>query len=857
MSKEEIVENKAAGTQQTPSYADSQIEKDAQLYGYKAANLIKLGHVVAKFNETAIGKRLNELSIKLTGSGIKAEVPKFILVGEKELYQHLDNYVPTWHYSWEEAKTSIKNQQVAGTLSAESEECFLKLQKIITNCFNAHEFPLESPGSPEIIEMARSSGRHEDRADMANPGGNESLPCDASNAGRSRAIGQVLASFFGAKSFNQRLANDPANESILELPGGGVVLQEMVGEGVNGYSQVYSGVAYTDGDTVKVQVAPGHGEYVVNSKAPCDTYNLGNNGIVRAEIVAKPFRDKPKISNIAGQKQVELEQVENDALLKYSPSLGNQLVPLYMQELFKYLEQEYGIRLDLEYIYSPAAIKSGKDHVINVVQGRAIPEGSQKGRIPSTISPEFLAKNKLQIINGLQVITLEIKSAAFITNMNQLVLADNCDQAESKYNAISDKSAIKAIIVQNREEALSHASGFFLGQGLVVMQVKDTSRVEKLLRGNSTLPLIADPQHSKIYQLPPEYANVTEKQLFEQEVLVKGIYGSSASNYITALKYDFSEAGRVQITPLSTDSMLDINVGQVILDSLTGSSESFEKLLSIVATAFEYRKDDDISISDDKALILRDNINKLTTFQIGQENGECRQKLGYTLRTILESNEKKIINPDLGKQAMIIGSELYLLLNKIETLEPDKLSEIQKNKIYIEYFDVLKKFEGLIIGGGNSLAQILEANKYREIAKKLNPHLTEEAKEHLIDNLRLGDYLLNRDFHEKETTKKWNEFCARICSSQDPSMAKILSTFTAKLVSYDAHEQWLKFIFVEVNDPKDPQKTLAKLINDLNEIDLTKIQQAVKAINSLEKQISQWAEPKNFEGLYENPQYMT
>ncbi len=775
------------------------------------------------------------------------------MISEIELYQHLDNYAPTWREAWEEAKTSIKNQQAAGTVSPESEQCLVKLQKIIINCFGAHEFLLED-GSPDIIEMARSSGRHEDKADMANPGGNESLPCDASKADRSRAIGQVLASFFGAKSFNQRLASDPANESILELPGGGVVLQEMVGEGINGHTQVRSLVAYTNGDIVKMQVAPGHGKQIVNSKSPGDTYSIASTGIVHAEIVAKPFRDKPKISNIAGQQKVELEQVENDAILKYSPSISNPVALLYMQELFQHLKKEYGIELDLESIYAEAT-ESGKDDVINVVQGRAIPEGNHKGRSPSTISPEFLAKNKdtLQIINGLQVITPEIKSAAFITNMNQVVLADNCDQAESKYNAISDKSAIKAIIVQNREQAMSHASGFFLGQGLVVMQVKDTSNVEKLLRENSKLPLIADPQRRQIYQLPPEYANATEEQLFQQGGLVKGIYGSSESNYITALKYDFSGLGDVKIVPLARDSMLDINVGQIILEALTGNKESFEKPLSIAATAFEYRKADDISTSNDKALILRDHLSKLTTLQIGQENSECRQALGYTLRAILKNHEEKLINPDLGKQAMIIGSELHLLLNKIEAL-PANLEERQKNKIYIEYFDVLKKFEGLIIGEGDSLAKSLKANKYRKIAEELSPGISEQAKEYLIENLRLGDYLSNQDPKTKETTEKWNKFCASICTSPNISMAKMLSAFTTKLVSYNVHNQWLNTIFIAGNDPQDPQKTLANFIKDFNKIDLTKIQHAVKAIDSLDKQISQWAEPKNWEELYPNLQ---
>ncbi|XVN43359.1 MAG: hypothetical protein RCG15_03560 [Candidatus Rickettsia vulgarisii] len=143
--------------------------------------------------------------------------------------------------------------------------------------------------------MVRSTGIHEDRADMANPGGNESLPCRASVEEISAALGIVTASYVGEKSLMQRLGADDKN--ITDFPVMPGLIQQMIGEGLDGRQPV---VLYTNDGSSRIQVAPGHGEYVVNSKGKVDNYYISSEEIVYSEIANKDFRLVPSV-NIDGR----------------------------------------------------------------------------------------------------------------------------------------------------------------------------------------------------------------------------------------------------------------------------------------------------------------------------------------------------------------------------------------------------------------------------------------------------------------------------------------------------------------------------------------------------------------------------
>jgi phosphoenolpyruvate synthase/pyruvate phosphate dikinase len=458
------------------SYKNS-IEQDAKIYGYKSANLIELKEVLEEFEEMISSSK------KLFGN-LKADVPAFYPIDEKLVRDHLNEYVPEWNDSFKKFQKSYEQQTEKNILSDESKAALSQLQDTITACFE------DNPISPDLFQeflsnnninendllMVRSTGVNEDKANMANPGGNKSIPCSATPREISKALGIVAASYVGEKSLSQRLSS--GDKSITDLPVMPGLVQKMIGEGVGGLSnQVFSGVLYTNQGATRIQAAPGHGEYVVNSKGKVDNYYVSasdqrsknnaiqsrhhesfndyasnNNsdsekipgeyiGIVYSDIAIKDLRLKPLIGNDG---KVNLVGIENAANLKYVSSLDEKAV-LYLSELSRFVENKYGSRMDIEFVYDA---ESGH---INIVQARAIPEGKRVGLTPSSIAPEFLSQNKseLIVVECLQVITPEVNRAAVVTRDSQMIVTSTIEEALSKYLASNNKEEVQVVIVQN------------------------------------------------------------------------------------------------------------------------------------------------------------------------------------------------------------------------------------------------------------------------------------------------------------------------------------------------------------------------------------------------------------------------
>ncbi|HJD55438.1 MAG TPA: PEP/pyruvate-binding domain-containing protein [Rickettsia endosymbiont of Pyrocoelia pectoralis] len=375
---------------------DSEIEKNAVDYGYKTANLMYLSDAVKEFEASKEAAKLHELY-----GDVRGEVPAFKGVDAKIIETHLDTHTPEWRGLFENFQNRFNEQEDKSVLGEPAKESLKRLQGVITDCFEKHqisqdlfnEFLTKNDLGINALVMVRSTGVHEDKADMANPGGNESLPCHANIPEITRALGVVAASYVGEKSLSQRLG--AGDTTIAEFP----VMPGLVQRMVDG--NVCSGVVYTNNGSTRMQAAPGHGEYVVNSKGRVDNYYVSPEDIVYSEIRPKDFRLKPKV-DLANNK-VSLERVDNPFELKYESALPEPVV-LYLNELGKFIEKKYGKRMDMEFVYNP------ETNTINIVQARSIPEGQRKGLVPSAVSPDFLGVNKakLNIVDGLQLLRLTL-----------------------------------------------------------------------------------------------------------------------------------------------------------------------------------------------------------------------------------------------------------------------------------------------------------------------------------------------------------------------------------------------------------------------------------------------------------------
>lgn len=831
-------------------YSNSQIEFDAKKYGYKAANLINLQDIIGEFNQSPEAFELRQLY-----GDIKLGVPNFEPIDEKVIRQHLERHFPAWKDRFQQFQQAFNSQDNQGSLGEEAKKQLQSLQESIITCFKEHPVPEEiidkflsdNHIESDSLLMVRSTGIHEDRADMANPGGNESVPCRATIANISAALGVVAASYIGEKSLSQRLgAGDKSITDIPVMPG---LIQQMIGEGMDSSNQsVSSGVVYTNGGTTRMQAAPGHGEYVVNSKGTVDNYYISSEGVVYSEIASKDFRLVPNI-NIDGDKAVSLERKDNESALKYSPALNSES-SIYLHELSKFIEKKYGNRVDIEFVYKPAYADQAAS--INIVQVRAIPEGNRRGLEPSALSPNFLGENKekLTAINGLQVITPEVNKAAVINDSKQVITASNIEQALSEYNKLGQdgRITIKAVIVQTPAPDTSHEAGVFNAGGIAVMQVKDIEEFRKLIPTSQQQAIIIDPQHSKIYQLSTELGT-DERELYQQGVIAKGIYASALSNYVTPINYDFSKVRRETLSkqPIANEAILqDKTLGTLIAKARNGDKDSLDQLLSAAYKVVHYKQEKQQTENKDKGQLLHDNIDILASPKIRDNNESLREALGYNLRATVDAYKKGYISQAVFKQTIITGTELSVLLDHMKQQVPKELAKEQEDKIYLEYFNVQKKFSGLNI---NQLASSIKVHKYQELAEKLNPQVTGKTKEYLIESLKLGDYLISR-----EQQNNWNKFCASICNNQDNENAKRLGSLVNTLVSYKAHEQWINYIFTETNNPQQLEATLAKLEEDFTKIDLKKLKDAVDITKGMESQIAQWSNPSKFENLYKELQ---
>ncbi|WP_425360557.1 PEP/pyruvate-binding domain-containing protein [Candidatus Tisiphia endosymbiont of Ceraclea dissimilis] len=849
----------------TSRYSEK-IEDDAKSFGYKAANLLNLREVVKEFNELLATNQDSQLGDNI----IKVQVPTFEPINGDIIKQHLDTHAPEWVNLFQEFADTYKAQSNLDTLSEASIECLKKLQECIINCFNQHElepglfnkFLEKNKIQPEQLLMIRSTGVHEDKADMANPGGNESLPCKANIREISQALGRVAASYVGPKSLAQRLiARDQHITDFPVMPG---LIQQMIGEGMDVSQSAdrqnkvpVSGVIYSKDGASRLQVAPGHGEYVVNSKGRVDNFYISTQGVVYSEIAAKDFRLQPKLDE--NNKKIILQRQENPAELKYQPSIASDAA-YYAHQFAQYLVGKYGKRMDIEFVYNP------DDHQINIVQARAIPEGSRKGLEPSAISPQFLADNKANMttIQGLQVITPEINKVVVITEPNQVIICNTIEEALTQYNKNHDK--IVGVIVQQPSPDTSHEAGVFNASAIPVMQVSDIVAVQELLKKNNHL--IIDPQHSSVYQLSEakfrelDQINI-EKALYDKGIVAKGIYASSLSGYVTPINYSFSKEN-LSKNPVTLDK--NPSIGKLANEAQAGNKLSADQLLSLAYQAMNFRLPQNVEApSQDNAEKLRDNIAALSLPKIGESNDQAKEALGYNLRAVTDSYKKGTISADLFKQTMIAGAELSVLLDKMQHLSSH--TQQQREQAYLEYFNVQKKFTGMIIGVGgknilaDSLAISLKQNKYAKQAEELiNKFLpdgtaTDKQKAYLTESIKLADYFLS-----KEKQQEWLQFCGKICTARTDDNklnelpAERLGKLVNQLVSLGVHQQWLNLIFTADNKPEHSLQTLNKLEQDFKDIDLSKIQKAKATIDSMQAQIPQWSDPAKFSELFKGLQ---
>jgi len=504
-----------------------QIENRAKEMGSKAANL----------------KELDDLVKEWAQSNVNTEVPPIFPLTHETIYKHIQSHAPQFNDLWRQFKQV--QSETDRDLNPDSIRVLNDIRHLITTVFISH--PIDSKEleeyitaqkkvSPDGMLMIRSTGK-EDTVEVANPGGNESVaavPLDSKVI--SEAIGVVVASYFSEKSLKQRLSNPV--ENITEPPFIPVLVQKMIGESIADIKQlnedpdriVRSGVMYTSSFGTRIDVAPGHGELVVNSKAPFDTYYVTREQVVHSEI--SPNKRGRLVPEEVHKKRT-LGMKENPKTLKTDPSISS-LTALKLAKIGQKIEEHYAMPMDVEFVYYP------KTDQYFIVQARPKPEGDAQSVQPSSVPPhkqkEVSQKGVLQKVN---VITGAGNATKVITHSSQILIAETVEEALHIY--LSQKeSSIKVVIVKNIPPATSHATAQFSTEAIPVIQMDDSKVVSEWLNNEKPV-VIVDPQQKCLIEWSAQVKNhgEAEKELFhpEEGILQIGLFESSMKPQVTLL-YD-------------------------------------------------------------------------------------------------------------------------------------------------------------------------------------------------------------------------------------------------------------------------------------------------------------------------------
>ncbi len=336
--------------------------------------------------------------------------------------------------------------------------------------------------------MVRSTGK-EDSTELANAGGNESIAnVKADINSINKAMILVMQSYFSEKSFSQRIAAKEKENSLLGdlfLP---VLLQFMIGEKPEQIPT--SGVIFSReslGNTpgvVMINSCFGHGEAVVNSIYPADTYFIGSSKFIHPIIRIKHTRLVPKDSV---DQEFKLVPETNNVVDQRRSSLTKSQI-INLAKIAEHLEKDRKQPVDIEFVIL--------NNQIYIVQVRPLIEALSN---PSYLSNDFIQKIPPKQQVAMSTIVSGGSELRQIKTNKEVIVAEKISKALDIYLSKNkhEQNAIKLIIVGENAPYTSHEATTFRSNNKPVMFVRDIVRAISILSSNSIR--LADVQRGQLY----------------------------------------------------------------------------------------------------------------------------------------------------------------------------------------------------------------------------------------------------------------------------------------------------------------------------------------------------------------------
>lgn len=826
------------------------IDERARKVGNKAANL----------------QELQALCQTISSLAVPVQVPELYALEHDMITSHLDKVAPDWRTIWSNF-VQEQGKAESGSLAPQALAKLQLLRDLIIKTFEIYPLSTEELERylgtlpDKSLLMVRSTSK-EDSVDLANPGGNESIAAVAPDKlAISKAMGEVVASYFSEKSLKQRLIS---NDNITEFPFMPVLLQRMIGEPLLGEEKmdavIRSGVMYTGEVGTQIQLAPGHGELIVNSKAPFDTFYVTRELVVHAEIYRKTHRLVPIEVEEGGKRKRKLQFHKNPPALQNKPAVPS-VVAQAIAKVGRSIEQHYGMPMDVEFVYHP------EENILYLVQARPIPKGDLKLVVPSSIPPEKLSEIKsTSELYSAEVITPAGSAAQVITAPDEILICDTIGQALDHYLQ-QKNSPIKAVIVREMAPETSHEAAQFKAKAIPVLAMEDLEIVKGWMKQDKPI-VIVDPQRKQLVNVKMEHINHSnaKQELYTAGIIKEGFFKSPMASQETILPFWNKERVASSISTLAPEEKKEEEralIGDLILKANSSdeieSEAALQQLLKLLlGQHYALDKYPYLAVPKDKLFsFLKAQITVLEGAQPGKKQDDAIWQALHTLLYVFyklgrsqERQKKTAPYQALLQQAMITGAEIFLCLQHLSQDNSNK-SALQE-----EYLGLVSKLEGLIINPGkaqmfsSSLRQVAQEKKSFQKAQTYPGFdtLTAIQQSYFIEFFKMKKLALNEPFKQQ-----WAEFAFACCS--DPKKIAKLAHLIKFSMDNDIAFDLINNIFIlgrEKNQTHEATldymiKEMDRTHQELEQIDIFKKQAILQA---WEQRIGDWSDPHKFNALW-------
>jgi len=852
-------------------------------YGNKSLNLIKLQSILAKEfvpEFLPLSNQQMQNIFKALKLDINDAWSRFVKV------QTVGNENSSAKILSNDARKELASIRAILIQASQSPLFVQELQKIQYGSENLVQW-LEKQAKTQNPLMVRSTG-NEDSQTIANPGGNESIASVRPDfSAIAIAIGQVLASYFSEKSMEQRLH---AGDKITVLPICAVLLQKMIGETSLDLTQAKqpaigskhsqdkqnkdfkdlkycSGVVYTresEGKTpglMVMQSTYGHGEGVVQSLVPTDTFYIDQRLFIDSTVLEKTQRIASVKTSQQSSKLDKVDNIKGSAMDPSAPSLTEiERKALYELCLKISKDKQYENQsLDIEWV-----LANGQFYIVQV---RPTPESA------ATSKPSYVRNvDARKILAKVQLIVSAGNAVLSVNKSEEIIARKTIKAAWNFFSSLKNSEIIKFILIEEEVNTTSHYAGFFRSISLPVARLASIKEFEERIKNNPQI--LFDIQNSLILQGQPASFEIMSGWCRHPINMPLSLYPIAhiremiqCKEKILQSRKNVNSAAGMTLAPLVPDlSLISVvnKVSQPILNQKV-DKEVTEKISSNSQPSLKLLLQQLVSSQDPKIVqnILKFLVKKINFLQKKLHSKILKAELAVIYENLIAACEAllKVMSTQTALSAAVEPSmqKLYAI-HRLEQLIYQIARTDMVNIMSIK--TILSEF------GEDQIANTIIENSIKKLTthyplaskmKEENDKIVGDQRELVLQILKFGKLIFS-----VEKRAQWELFVVIIALNPEPKHLQRLARLLKFLQSHQVAQEWLNTRF-DCHLPEyltNKKMTRQKLIQNMNRFlssyikdfknasFFNQIPQFENTIRAWEPRIDLWGTSANFDKLF-------